>query len=185
MSVWVNPSRLRTWQPSDLSRIGCQCRRARFTPTDVKSVIVAQLVDGHLQRVRIGPTRVPRENGVMTDATPSSAESPLYLLFAHGINSRDEIVAWRGQHWPCSRFFGRSHAIGITPAHPAAGAQRGTTQADETNERQRVVLPEDTRETTSATALRPTRRSAHGTAITLRDISIANVVSPQNCGQSS
>jgi hypothetical protein len=78
-------------------------------------------------------------------------------------------------------------AIPCDRNHTGAPCCRGTeghhTQSDETNERQRVVLPEDTRETTSATALRPTRRSAHGTAITLRDISIANIVSPQNCGQ--
>jgi uncharacterized membrane protein len=81
-----------------------------------------------------------RQNGVMTDLnTLIPADSPLYLLFAHGINSRGEIVGFGVQK--SSPY--EVHAFLATPVRgefsdeSISPAAQGVTTP--------MVLPEDVR----------------------------------------
>ena len=94
------------------------------------------------------PRAFLRKNGVLTDLnTLIPADSPLYLLFAHGINSRGEIVGFGVDG------AGDVHAFLATPcAGDAAAASWGlnaTTDAvgdvGATTESPRIVLSEKAR----------------------------------------
>ena len=89
-----------------------------------------------------------RQNGVMTDLnTLIPANSPLYLLLAHGINSRGEIVGFGVNS--ASEF----HAFLATPCDRSNADSEGcnddgeaaAAEGDQINERPKPVLPENVR----------------------------------------
>ena len=91
------------------------------------------------------PRAFLRRNGVMTDLnTLTPADSPLYLLFAHGIDSRGEIVGFGVDG------AGDVHAFAATPcdgsdAETTDDRKGAAVERDETSERPRVVLSESAR----------------------------------------
>jgi probable HAF family extracellular repeat protein len=78
------------------------------------------------------------QNGKMFDLNGLVANSPLYLLFAHGINSSGEIVGFGVVTTGASA--GDLHAFLATPCNDEAA------ERDETTGRPRAVLPENARE---------------------------------------
>ena len=91
------------------------------------------------------PRAFLRKNGVMTDLnTLPPADSPLYLLFAHGIDSRGEIVGFGVDG------AGNVHAFVATPcdgshAETTDDRKGAAVERCETSERPRVVLSESAR----------------------------------------